>query len=287
MFMRSLRLRSPAKLNLYLKVINKREDGYHNLETIFERIDLFDEIALTLNRDGRIRVACDHSDVPVDSSNLVYKVAQLLKDDFALQDGVDIMISKRIPVAAGLAGGSSNAATVLLGLNRLWKLDLSSIELLAYARKIGSDVAFFLYDCSWALGLERGDKIKKLMIPSHLWHILVVPSIKMYSKKVFGALNLELTKQSDDVNILIRSLRKNDIDAVGDALFNGLESTILKLSPPLQDLKERLLGMKTTGVSFSGSGPAVFGLTKTQQEAEALKAILKKQYTQVFVVRTF
>ncbi len=288
--MRSIHLRSPAKLNLYLKVINKREDGYHNLKTIFERINLFDDIELALNQDGRIRIVCDHPDVPLDSQNLVYKVAQLLKDDFVLQEGVDIVITKRIPVAAGLAGGSSNAATVLLGLSRLWKLDLTSRELLSYGRRIGSDVPFFLYDCSWALGLGRGDKIRRLMLPSRFWHILVVPSVKMYSKEVYAGLNLELTKQNDDVNILIRSLRKNDITTIGRLLFNDLESTIVKLFPALYDLKKGLLGMNTKGVSFSGSGPAVFGLTQTEQEAEDMKAMLQKQYAQcaqVFAVRTF
>ena len=285
--MSSLCLRSPAKLNLYLKVVNKREDGYHNLKTIFERINLFDDIELTLNQDGCIRILCDHPDVPLDSLNFVYKAAQLLKDDFALQEGVDISITKRIPVAAGLAGGSSNAATVLLGLNRLWKLDLNSRELLFYARTIGSDVPFFLYDCSWALGLGRGDKIKKLMFSIRLWHILVVPPLKMYSKDVFAALNLELTKQNDDGNILTRCLRNNDISALGNLLYNDLESTIVKLSPALHDLKKELLGMTARGVSFSGSGPAVFGLTQTQQEAEDMKAILQKHYKYVFAVRTF
>ena len=125
------------------------------------------------------------------------------------------------------------------------------------------------------------------MFPSRLWHILVVPSIKMYSKEVYAGLNLELTKQNDDVSILTRSLRKHDIDRVGSLLFNDLESTIVKLSPALSDLKKKLLVMNTKGVSFSGSGPAVFGLTQTQQEAEDMKAILQKQYSQVFAVRTF
>ena len=284
--MRRIILQSPSKLNLLLKVMSKRADGYHNLETIFERIDLADDIELSLNRDGIIRVFCDDPGVPTDSNNLVYKAAFLLKEEFALNEGVDIRIHKRIPVAAGLAGGSSNAATTLLGLNQLWKLDLSQRELINYAQKIGSDVPFFVHDCSWALGIGRGDQIKRLAIKTKLWHILVVPPIAMYSKKVFEALILKLTKPDDDVNILTRSLRWSDIDAISSSLRNDLETTIVKLCPNLLKVKEELRALNIKGLAFSGSGPCLFGLTRTQQEAENLRVVLKKQYTQVFVVRT-
>ena len=285
--MRSISLRSPAKLNLFLKVINKRADGYYNLETLFERIDLCDDLEFILNRQKMIRVFCDHPDVPTDPGNLVYQAAQLLKDDFALEDGVDIIIKKKIPVAAGLAGGSSNAATTLLGLNHLWKLSLTQRELLMYGRILGSDVPFFLYNCSWAVGTERGDKIKKLALSVKLWHILVVPSIKVYTPKVFSALNLELTKINEGVNILTRSLRKNNINALGSLLRNDLEKTIVKLVPDLSATKDQLKGLNTKGVCFSGSGPALFGLTENQKQAEELKGILQRQYANVFAVRTF
>lgn len=285
--MRSLSLRSPAKLNLFLQVVNKRPDGYHNLVTVFERIDLFDDLELTLNSTGDIRVFCDHPDVPTDFRNLVFKAAKLLKDDFALQEGVDVVIKKRIPVAAGLGGGSSNAATALLGLSRLWKLDLTRRELLAYARALGSDVPFFIYDCSWAVGTGRGDRIKPLCLNRKLWHILFVPSMKMYTKEVFEAVNLELTKTNDDVNIFIRSLKNSDISLIGGLLRNDLEIPIIKLAPDLLKSKDLMMTLKSQGVSFSGSGPALFGLTKDKQEAEKLKDFLKKQYPQIFAVRTF
>lgn len=285
--MSRLSLRSYAKLNLFLKVINKRSDGYHNLVTLLERIDLFDDLELTLNPTGEIRIFCDHLDVPTDSRNLVFKAAQLLKDDFALQDGVDVVIKKRIPVAAGLGGGSSNAATALVGLSRLWKLDLTRRELLAYARALGSDVPFFIYEVSWAIGTGRGDDIKPLALNTKLWHILAVPSVKMYTPEVFGAVNLELTKGNGDVNILTRSLRKNDISAVGHLLKNDLESAILKLAPDLRPCKDQMMALKPQGVSFSGSGPALFGLTDNQEQAEEMRDILQKQYFKVFAVRTF
>ena len=284
--MRSLTLRSPAKLNLYLKILNKRPDGYHNIVTLFERIDLSDYLQFKLNRDKKIRIFCDHPDVPNGPKNLVYRVAQLLREKFAIEDGVDVTIRKNIPVAAGLAGGSSNAATTLLGLNQLWKLAISKKELLRYARQIGADVAFFIHNCSWGLGTERGDIIQLLPLKRKLWHVLVVPKLKMYSGKVYEGLNLKLTNSGDNVTILIHNLQKNNLPAVGRMFVNDLESSIFCLCPKLLQLKERIFDLRPEGVLVSGSGPAVFGITKSKQHAENLRLILQKRYRQVFVVGT-
>ena len=284
--MRTLTLRSPAKLNLYLKVMNKRPDGYHTIVTLFERINLCDYIQFKLNAQRKIRIFCDHPDVPTGKKNLVYRVAQLLKDDFAMDEGVDITIQKNIPVAAGLAGGSSNAATALCGLNALWKLGLTKAQLLGYARKIGADVAFFLHDCSWGLGKERGDAIRNLLMDRKLWHILVVPKVKLYARDVYGALNLKLTNPEDNVTILIRNLRKTNLSTAGKMLLNDLESSIFHLCPKILGLKNRIANLKPKGVLVSGSGPAVFGVTESKSEAEYLQSILKKRYRQVFVVKT-
>lgn len=284
--MNSLFLRSPAKLNLYLKVVCKRPDGFHELKTIFERIDLADDIRLFREASGKIRITCDHPQVPKGPKNLVYKVAQLLRQDFGVKEGVKIDITKRIPVAAGLAGGSSNAATVLSGLNKLWKLGLDKDGLVDYARKVGSDVAFFLHDCSWALGTGRGDVIRPLEIPHKLWHVLVVPKVKMLTPKVYGAMNLKLTKFGDDVNILTRYLAKNDVAGVGSLLFNDLEQPISQLKPNLLKIKEKLSSFDVAGVAFSGSGPSVFAVVESKKKAQEIHAVLKRRYAQVFVVET-
>lgn len=284
--MNSLTLRSPAKLNLYLKVVNKRPDGFHNLKTIFERIDLHDDIRLVRNSSGKISVSCDHPHVPTGPKNLVFKVALLLKNDFGVLDGVHMTIRKRIPVAAGLAGGSSNAATVLLGLNKLWNLKLSQSQLLGYARKVGSDVAFFLYDCPWALGTGRGDLIKRLNVKARLWHVLVVPRVKMLTPRVYGALNLKLTNSNDDVNILTRYLGKNDVRKVASLLCNDLEQPIVHLKPNLLKIKKKLQALNVAGVAFSGSGPSLFSVVESKEQADRIKAFLKRRYSQVFVVRT-
>jgi 4-diphosphocytidyl-2-C-methyl-D-erythritol kinase len=284
--MKTITLQSPAKLNLYLKVVNKRPDGFHDLVTLFERIDLADEIVLKVEPSGCIRVSCDHPHVPTGPKNLVYKVADILRKDFGITRGVHIIIRKNIPVAAGLAGGSSNAATVLQGLNKLWDLGLSRDELVQYAARIGSDVAFFLYDCSWALGTGRGERIKTLKIPSKLWHVLVVPRVKMLTKRVFGALNLKLTKSGPNVNILTRYLGKSDVRKVGSLLWNDLEQPIGYLEPKLLRVKKKLLDFKTAGVAFSGSGPSLFTVVESKKQADEIRSILKRRFSQVFVVRT-
>ena len=314
--MSRLVLSSPAKLNLFLKVQNKRPDGYHNIVTVFERINLADTIDFRLTSDRNIHITCNHPDVPVGPKNLVHKVARLLQQELGVDQGVKVKIKKCIPVAAGLAGGSSNAATALLGLNHIWKLNLSKVKLLSYARKIGSDVPFFLHDASFGVGTQRGDHIKTLNIKTKLWHILVVPRIKMYSWKVYGGFKSQLshsdlaaknhssgavrrasqrakeghtnvlTKINDNANILIRNLKKDNVLEVGRLLANDLQTEIIRLSPRLEKLKERLKSLNAKGVMISGSGPSVFGLTMTKREAELIRSVLSRRFSQVFVVKT-
>ena len=284
--MNVLTLRSPAKLNLYLKVKGKRKDGYHELVTLFERIDLADEIRFRADTTGRIKIICDDPDVPKGKKNLIVRAARLLQDCCGVSAGAEIHVIKRIPVAAGLAGGSSNAATTLLGLNRLWKLGLPRQRLVELGRQLGSDVPFFLYQTSWALGRGRGDLIRPLDLPVRLQHVLVVPRLKMYSREVFTRLNLQLTKTNDNVNILLRYLKKNNIIKAADLFSNDLEGSILRIRPNLLKVQKRLLSSGVVGASFSGSGPAVFGIVSSQLQAESAVAQVGKYYRKVFAVKT-
>lgn len=309
--MRSVRLSSPAKLNLFLKVLNKRPDGFHNIMTVFERIDLQDEICFRLNTSSAIRIHCAHPHVPRGPRNLVYRAAHMLQEDLKIKNGVDVYLKKNIPVAAGLGGGSSNAATTLQGLNRLWKLGLSHAQLLSYARRLGSDVPFFMYDCAWALGTGRGDCIQKLPISRKLWHILVVPCVKLYSGEVYQGLGLRagrqkaseglcghgvpnfpvgstkmLTKISDNATIFIHHLRQADVSQIGRWFVNDLETVVLRLSPTLGNLEQRLKSLNAQGVMVSGSGPCVFAITETQWQAKQIQAILSRRFSRTFVVRT-
>ena len=284
--MKGITLQSPAKLNLSLKIISKMPDGFHELKTLFERINLCDDIQLSPNKIQKIRVFCNHPQVPKGPKNLVYKVAQLLQNTYNINEGIDITINKRIPVAAGLGGGSSNAATVLRGLNKIWKLKLSFKELLSFGCLLGSDVPFFLHNCSWGLGVNRGDQVRAIAIRPKFWHVLVVPCVKMYSREVFTSFKLQLTKTTDNVNILIHSLKVNNIIKVQKLLENDLSGSILEVGPQLKYVRKRLSALQEQGTVFSGSGPSVFSLTQSKKEAENFKNILSKYYKRVYAVRT-
>ena len=284
--MKSICLRSPAKLNLSLHVVGKRPDGYHDLSTLFEKINLFDDIRLTLRKDKRIRIFCNWPGVPKGPKNLAYKAAQVLQKDFQVSNGVDIHIKKRIPIAAGLAGGSSNAATTLLGLNRLWRLNLTEKRLVSYAKQIGSDVPLFIYKYIWCLGAERGDRIKSVNLSKKTWHILIIPGIKVYSNEVFRAFKMKLTKRKDNVNILTRALREGTCEKVGGLLSNDLEAAIVRVHPLLLRIKNNIEYITGLKVCFSGSGPSIFGVVKSEKEAKRMQSILSDRYKQVFVVRT-
>ncbi|MFH0877494.1 MAG: 4-(cytidine 5'-diphospho)-2-C-methyl-D-erythritol kinase [Candidatus Omnitrophota bacterium] len=211
---KTLCLESPAKLNLFLDVINKRPDGYHNIVTLFERINLCDSVRLFAIHSDEIVVSCSHPDVPLDYRNLAWRAAELIKKSRDIRTGVKIEIDKRIPVGAGLGGGSSNAAAVLSGLSRLFKLKLDQKTLTGYANRLGSDVAFFILNKSFALGTDRGGDLKRVFVPKKLklWHLLFIPPLKVMTKEIYGLhKSLALTRKPLDVNILIRYLKGKNI----------------------------------------------------------------------------
>lgn len=286
-------LNSYAKLNLYLEVLNIRKDKFHNIKTIFERINLHDTIILKSRTDKQIKIFSNSKEIPRNSSNLAFRSAKLLQDDLAAAKGVDIKIIKRIPVGSGMGGGSSNAATVLLGLNKLWKLNLSKEKLVNFAKKIGSDVPFFIYDCSFAFGTGRGDNILPLNLLSStkLWHILVVPKINVSTPAVYKGWDnrtQELTSLKGNDKIMLSALMKKDPALISIALFNSLESVTSRMHPVLNIIREKLgfLGLKS--VLMSGSGPAIFSISLTKKEAVlAFKKLENKKFWNVFAVETF
>jgi 4-diphosphocytidyl-2-C-methyl-D-erythritol kinase len=292
-------LHSYAKVNLYLKIIGKRKDGFHSLQTIFERIDLADTIILSSSPKKKISLRCNISALPVDSANLAFRSAQLLQEAFAVRKGVDIELIKHIPIGAGLGGGSSNAAAVLWGLNKLWKLRLSLEKLLLFGKRIGSDVAFFLHNCSFALGEGRGDRIKPLHLQQlkPLWKILIVPKIEVRTPEVYKEWDvsreknksLGLTIPKYNVNIIISALKNRDIARLGQGLFNSLERITLRLYPQVGLIKERLSDLGVKSILMSGSGPAVYGMVSSKKEAVSLCRQLARVYHpnwQIFATRT-
>ncbi len=285
-----MKLFSPAKINLYLKVVRRRRDGFHDLVTVFERISLGDDITLKPAASG-ISLKTDSRKVPSGPENLVWRAAALLKLRCRVKTGVSIRLKKRIPVAAGLGGGSSNAASVLLGLNRLWKLRLSKKKLLAFGAELGSDVPFFLLDVPRALGRGRGEVLRPLAGKSRkIWHCLVKPPFGISTKQAYSGLKpAALTPPGSDVKMLVRSIQKGDFGRFSGLLTNSLEVSLNKRLKTVSKIKKELLRQGAIASLMSGSGSTVFGVFRTEREAgRAARAIERKNKAwQVFVASTY
>ncbi len=276
-------IKAPAKINLSLDVLHKRSDGYHEVEMIMTTIDLADRIELTLLPDDQIKIVSQNRFVPDDQRNLAYQAAKLLKDKFQIKKGVQINIEKTIPVAAGLAGGSSDAAATLRGLNKLWQLGLSLDELAELGALIGSDVSFCVYGGT-ALATGRGEKIEHLPAPPSCWVVLAKPLIGVSTADVYGRLQLkEITHPN--TNKMIEAIQNQDFAGVCKNVGNVLEGVTLNLYPEVAQIKEQMHRFGADAVLMSGSGPTVFALVQHDSRMHRLYNGLRGFCDQVFAVR--
>jgi 4-diphosphocytidyl-2-C-methyl-D-erythritol kinase len=284
-----LTFRSYAKVNLGLEVLGTRQDGYHELRTLFQTIDLHDEITLRTT-GGEISVSCDHPGVPGDASNLAARAAEALRRHAGIASGVAIEIAKRIPVAGGLGGGSSNAASVLLALDRFWTTGLGISGLLPIARRLGADVPFFLVGGT-ALGLARGDEIYPLRRQVRARVVVVDPGLPVSTARVFARVDASLTARENSHSI-IRFISK-DLEGTGDAypvLANELERFALEEVPELARQIARIRVILDRGgaqlSSLSGSGSAFFGLFNDARRARRAQRALAAEGFSTFGCRT-
>ncbi len=262
--MSSISVLSPAKINLLLKVLGKRADGYHDLYTLMEPISLFDKISIDSVEGEGISIECAEANVPSDSSNLAWRAADLFLEYTGLTRSLSIKIEKSIPVGAGLGGGSSNAASVLMALNKLLHTGLDDEELKKMAEEIGSDVPFFILK-SPALATGRGEVLRRVSLPG-LCYILINPGFSVSTSWVYN--NLDLTNKPED-NILSYSdkLFESVTTLVGN-LTNDLEAVTLTKFPEISGLKKLLIKSGADGALMSGSGSTVFGLFTEEKRAE-------------------
>lgn len=271
--MTSIELTAPAKVNLFLKVLNKRPDGYHNILTLFERISLCDTIKIIKAPKG-ITVTSDKSITGDPRDNIAYKAAELILKHGKVKGGVRISIRKRIPMAAGLGGGSSDAASVLIGVNRLYNINISSSTLMSLGAQLGADVPFFLFDEPFAIGKDRGDKLVKADIRLKPWHLLIYPGPFKASTgaiyKAFDGSDFALTRDTGDAKI---TLPKN-WKGLDSMLRNDLGDAVAKTRPVIGNTIQCLVTSLSRKVIVSGSGPSLFCLYRTRKEAEAAKARL-------------
>jgi 4-diphosphocytidyl-2-C-methyl-D-erythritol kinase len=278
-----LLIKAPAKINLSLDVLHKRPDGYHEVEMVMTTIDLADRVELSLLEQDVIKITSHNRFVPDDQRNLAYQAALLLKERFNVKKGVSITIEKMIPVAAGLAGGSSDAAAALRGLNKLWNLGLSLDELAALGAEIGSDVSFCVYGGT-ALATGRGERIKELPAPPTCWIVLAKPFIGVSTAEVYRRLNLEGIHHPDTQG-MIQAIRGNDFKRVCQNVGNVLEDVTLDLYPEVAQIKDQMKRFGADAVLMSGSGPTVFSLVEHDSRMHRIYNGLRGFCDQVFAVR--
>ncbi|MEK5078762.1 4-(cytidine 5'-diphospho)-2-C-methyl-D-erythritol kinase [Solibacillus sp. FSL W7-1436] len=278
-----LYVKAPAKINLTLDVLYKRPDQYHEVEMIMTTVDLADRIGLESRADGQIKIVSTDNFVPDDQRNFAYQAAELLKNTYGIKEGVTISIEKQIPIAAGLAGGSSDAAATLRGLNELWDLNLTLDELAVHGAKIGSDVSFCVYGGT-ALATGRGEKIKELSAPPTCWVVLAKPKIGVSTADVYGGLNIE-GLQHPNTKEMIKAIETDDYELMCNSLGNVLETVTFKLHPEVITIKEQMQRFGADAVLMSGSGPTVFGLVENEARVSRIYNGLRGFCEEVYVVR--
>ncbi len=284
--MKELRLNAYAKINLALDVLGDRSDGYHDIETVLHTVELHDSIILRENGNG-VTIRCASPDVPPDAQNIVYRTAQLLRETFQITRGVEIELTKCIPIASGLGGGSSDAAVTLLGLAQMWKLRLSDRQLIDLGSKIGSDVPFFLAGGA-ALAMGRGERVRVLRPLPTTWVVLARPPVQISTEWAYKMLDHGAMRKRPNTAAIVQAIEAEDCGSVGRLLCNVFEEVVVAHYPIVGTVRERMQACRPLGVSLSGTGPVIFALVTNEVAAREMStALAATPDLEVFVTRTF
>lgn len=271
----TVQLKALAKINLGLDVLGKRDNGYHDVRMVMQTIYLYDNVTLTKLKEGGIQVETNLSYLPVDENNIAYKAAKLLIDEFDIQEGVHIKLDKRIPVAAGMAGGSSNAAAVLVGMNRLFNLGLKQKELMERGVSLGADVPYCVMRGT-ALAEGIGEKLSPLDPMPKCYILVAKPGISVSTKMVYETLDAKQIVEHPDIDGVIAGLKQQDIRQVARAMGNVLESVTIEKYPVIETIKETMKEAGALNAMMSGSGPTVFGIFEDRKVAKAAQQKLRQ-----------
>lgn len=273
-----------AKINLSLDVVGKRQDGYHILKTIMQAIDLYDVIVINKISKG-IYLYCDKNYIPCDIKNLAYKAADLFINTYNINDGVRINIKKNIPVSAGLAGGSTDAAAVLRAMRDMYKPDLSNEELEKLALKIGTDVVYCI-NGGTAICEGIGEKVTKVTSFKNHILVLVKPPFGVSSKEVYGNLDINKINKHPDIETVLKAIDEDNIVSLSKNMKNVLENVTLKKHFILKQIKRESMILGATGCLMSGSGPTIFAFFNDMLKAQNCYDKMKSKYKEVFITRT-
>lgn len=286
--MNSIILKGRAKINLTLDVVGKRENGYHDLEMIMQSINLFDTIYIRKTKIKGVRLKSNYSWLPTNEKNIAYKAATLFFEETGIDGGVAIEITKRIPVAAGLAGGSTDAAATLVGLNRLYETKLSKERLMEMGLKLGADVPFCIVRGTM-LAEGIGEELTQLPAMPQTYLVLVKPSISASTAVVYKNLDINHIKRHPDTQRVIKALEQGKVQEIAENMANVLEEVTIGMYPEIEGIKEKLMEHGAMGAMMSGSGSAVFGLFESKEAANKASRYFKihEHMREVYVTTTF
>lgn len=276
-------LNAYGKINLTLDVLRKRADGFHEVEMVMQAIALAD--VLTFEPAERVELICTDPRLPIDERNLVTRTALFIKNKYKLTQGARITLRKNIPLAAGLAGGSSDAAAALYGLNLLWDLRLTTAELIHLAQELGSDVPFCLLGGT-VLAQGRGEQLTLLPKLPKFWLVLVKPDFEVSTKEIYAHWSSLKSGQVNKSGLMVQAIKKGQREDIIKHLSNHLERVTGELYPEVLSIKEKLAANGALKAVMSGSGPTVYGVMRNEEEALILKQLLNKYYEQVYVTYT-
>jgi 4-diphosphocytidyl-2-C-methyl-D-erythritol kinase len=257
---------SPAKVNLLLKVLSKRPDGYHDILSIVDLVSLYDVIYMEDEPSGTVVVKDDKGVLPVGEKNTIYRAAMLLKEEYGISKGIRIFIEKHIPIGSGLGGPSSNAATTLKALAGVWEIAIEKDKLLSLGARVGADVPLFLHGRPCVM-TGIGEKVSSVALPP-LWYIIVYPDVVMSTPEVYSRVRIVLTKGENDIKLRSKFDSAYDVSRI---LENDLENVGILMCPTIKNIKDRLIASGSLGALMSGSGSSVFGIFKGEEEA--MKAV--------------
>lgn len=286
--MESIRLKARAKINLGLDVLGKRDDGYHEVRMIMQTIGIYDRIIINKILEDEIRITSNLSFLPVNENNLIYKAAKLLKDEYGFDGGVEVDLNKFIPVAAGMAGGSTDAASTLFGINKLYNLGMSAKKMMEIGVKIGADVPYCVMRGT-ALAEGIGEKLTRIKAVPHMWIVIAKPAVNVSTKLVYENLDMGGVNSHPDIDGLISAINEQDVQKIAMSMGNVLESVTIPLYPVIDDIKKDMISHGAYNAMMSGSGPTVFGIFPDEETALACRDFLKskKDAKTVYITETF
>ncbi len=282
--MQQTRERAYAKINIGLDVLRRRPDGYHEVKMIMQTVDIYDDLLLEKTAQPGIQIQTDHEELPVNRDNLIYRAAALLMEDKKMTEGVKITLTKRIPIAAGMAGGSSDAAAAMRGLNVLFDMGCSVEELQRLGVKLGADIPYCIVGGTM-LSEGIGEILTPLPAPPDVHLVVAKPDINVSTAFVYGNLHVERLQEHPDIDGMVQALSRGDLQGICDRMGNVLETVTVQEYPVIEEIKQVMRKKGALNALMSGSGPTVFGIFTDRKLAEsAAEAIARKNLArQIFV----